>query len=111
MSLPEIAQEMELNRRTVSTYLSADSSAPPPRMTSGQPRKRVAEEVAALIDAMPRAEILMKATVIHERPATEYGFTGNHQRVKLHVPRPARGSRRNRGPLRGNRRGRTAGSR
>lgn len=57
------------------------------------------DEVAPLIDAMLRAEVLMKAAVIHERPATEYGFTGNYQRVKLYVqearPRiaeePARG--------------------
>lgn len=27
----------------------------------------------------------MKAAVIHERLAAEYGFTGNYQRVKLYV--------------------------
>lgn len=43
------------------------------------------DEVAPLIDAMLRAEILMKAAVIHERLVTEYGFTGNYQRVKLYV--------------------------
>ncbi|WP_405434716.1 IS21 family transposase [Streptomyces anulatus] len=85
MSLSEVAKETGLNWRTVSKYLSADSSAPPRRMASGQPRKRVVDEVAPLIDAMLRAEILMKAAVIHERLATEYGFTGNYQRVKLYV--------------------------
>jgi hypothetical protein len=34
---------------------------------------------------MLRTEILMKATVIHERLAKDYGFTGNYQRVKLYV--------------------------
>lgn len=85
MSLSEVAKETGLNWRTVSKYLSADSSAPPRRTASGQPRKRVVDEVAPLIDAMLRAEILMKAAVIHERLATEYGFTGNYQRVKLYV--------------------------
>ncbi|MGW0323231.1 IS21 family transposase [Streptomyces flavidovirens] len=86
MSLSEVAKETGLNWRTVSKYLSADgSSAPPRRTASGQPRKRVVDEVAPLIDAMLRAEVLMKAAVIHERLAKEYGFTGNYQRVKLYV--------------------------
>lgn len=34
---------------------------------------------------MLRAEVLMKASVIHERLAAVYGFTGNYQRVKLYV--------------------------
>jgi hypothetical protein len=37
----------------------------------------VIDEFAPLVDSMLRAEILMKAAVIHERLATEYGFTGN----------------------------------
>jgi len=86
MSLSEVAKETGLNWRTVSKYLSADGSASPPRRTAnGQPRRRVVDEVAPLIDAMLRAEILMKAAVIHERLAKEYGFTGNYQRVKLYV--------------------------
>ncbi|MFE5113686.1 IS21 family transposase [Streptomyces sp. NPDC056663] len=85
MSLSEVAKETGLNWRTVSKYLSGDSSSPPRRTASGQPRKRVVDEVAPLIDAMLRAEILMKAAVIHERLATEYGFSGNYQRVKLYV--------------------------
>ncbi len=47
------------------------------------PRK--VDEFAPLIDSMLRAEILMKASVIHERLAAEYGFTGSYQRVKLYV--------------------------
>ncbi|MFC9751392.1 IS21 family transposase [Streptomyces niveus] len=86
MSLSEVAKETGLNWRTVSKYLSADgSSAPPRRTANGKSRKRVVDEVAPLIDAMLRAEVLMKAAVIHERLAAEYGFTGNYQRVKLYV--------------------------
>ncbi|WP_450260494.1 hypothetical protein [Streptomyces kanamyceticus] len=43
------------------------------------------DEVAPLIDAMLRAEILIKGAVIHERLVTEYGFAGNYQRVKLYL--------------------------
>ena len=43
------------------------------------------DEFAPLVDAMLRAEVLMKAAVIHERWVAEYGFTGNYQRVKLYV--------------------------
>jgi hypothetical protein len=45
----------------------------------------VIDEFAPVVDSMLRAEILMKAAVIHERLAAEYGFTGNYQRVKLYV--------------------------
>ncbi|CAM5610553.1 transposase [Streptomyces spiroverticillatus] len=85
MSVSEVAKETGLNWRTVSKYLSAESSAPPRRRVSGRPRKRVIDEVSPLVDAMLRAEILMKAAVIHERLVAEYGFTGNYQRVKLYV--------------------------
>ncbi|WP_425442590.1 DDE-type integrase/transposase/recombinase [Streptomyces colonosanans] len=43
------------------------------------------DEFAPLIDSMLRAEILMRAAVIHERLVVEYGFTGNYQRTKLYV--------------------------
>ncbi|WEO92778.1 IS21 family transposase [Streptomyces sp. FXJ1.172] len=86
MSLTEVAKETGLNWRTVSKYLSADGPASPPRRTAnGRPRARVIDEFAPLIDSMLRAEILMKAAVIHERLANEYGFTGNYQRTKLYV--------------------------
>ncbi|MEU9945816.1 IS21 family transposase [Streptomyces lavendulae] len=86
MSVSEVARETGLNWRTVSKYLSAEGPAGPPRRTAnGQTHKRVVDEVAPLIDAMLRAEVLMKASVIHERLARECGFTGNYQRVKLYV--------------------------
>ena len=40
---------------------------------------------APVIDAWLRAELLLKGTVIHERLAGEYGFTGNYQRVKMYL--------------------------
>ncbi len=43
------------------------------------------DEVAPLIDAMLRAEILLRGSVIHERLVAEYGFTGTYQRVKIYL--------------------------
>ncbi|GAA2612375.1 hypothetical protein SMC26_10035 [Actinomadura fulvescens] len=48
-------------------------------------RSQVITSYAPVIDAWLRAELLLKATVIHERLVEEYGFTGNYQRVKLYL--------------------------
>ncbi|MET8615652.1 IS21 family transposase [Streptomyces misionensis] len=86
MSLSEVAKETGLNWRTVSKYLSSEGPVSPPRRSpNGRSRARVIDEFAPLVDSMLRAEILMKAAVIHERLAGEYGFTGNYQRTKLYV--------------------------
>lgn len=86
LSLSEIARETGLDRKTVRKYLSAPGpAAPPQRSPNGRSRARVIDEFAPLVDAMLRAEVLMKAAVIHERLVAEYGFTGNYQRVKLYV--------------------------
>ncbi|MGW5063964.1 IS21 family transposase [Streptomyces sp. NPDC004096] len=86
MSLSEISRETGLDRKTVRKYLSAPGPATPPRRSpSGRSRARLIDEFAPVIDSMLRAEILMKAAVIHERVAAEYGFTGNYQRTKLYV--------------------------
>ncbi|MFI1377782.1 IS21 family transposase [Streptomyces longwoodensis] len=86
MSLREIAKETGLNRRTVAKYLSGEvPAAPPQREPNGRPRRRVVDEVAPLIDAMLRAEILLKGAVIHERLVQEYGVAINYQRVKLYL--------------------------
>lgn len=86
MSLREIAAETGLNRRTVAKYLSGEVAvAPPKRAPNTRPRQRVVDEVAPLIDAMLRAEILLKGAVIHDRLVTDYGFTGNYQRVKIYL--------------------------
>ncbi|MFI7300721.1 IS21 family transposase [Streptomyces sp. NPDC050121] len=86
MSLREIAKETGLNRRTVAKYLSGETPvAPPRRAPNGQPYRRIVDEVAPLIDAMLRAEILLKGAVIHERLVAEYGFTGSYQRIKMYL--------------------------
>ena len=86
MSQREIAKETGLNRRTVTKYLSGEAPVAPPKRTAeeGQHR-RVVDEVAPLIDAMLRSEILLKASVIHERLASEYQVTINYQRVKIYL--------------------------
>nr|WP_240964409.1 hypothetical protein [Streptomyces sp. C1-2] len=86
MSLREIAKETGLNRRTVAKYLSGQvPAAPPQREPSRRPRPRAVDEVAPLIDARLRAEILLKGAVIHERLVQEYGVTINYQRIKLYL--------------------------
>ncbi|WP_435879829.1 hypothetical protein [Streptomyces flaveolus] len=86
MSLREIAKETGLNRRTVSKYLKDPASAAPPkREVAGQRPRRVVDEVAPLIDAMLRAEVLLKASVIHERLVQDYAVSINYQRVKLYL--------------------------
>ncbi|MEV2236459.1 IS21 family transposase [Streptomyces phaeochromogenes] len=86
VSLAEVAKETGLDRKTVRKYLSGTApSAPPKRTSNGRPRRRVVDEVAPLIDAMLRAEILIKGAVVHERLVQEYGSTINYQRVKLYL--------------------------
>ncbi|WP_457784807.1 IS21 family transposase [Streptomyces mirabilis] len=86
MSLREISKETGLNRRTVSKYLKDPSSAAPPkREAAGQRYRRVVDEVAPLIDAMLRSEVLLKASVIHERLVQDYAVSINYQRVKLYL--------------------------
>ncbi|MFD5408260.1 IS21 family transposase [Streptomyces griseorubiginosus] len=86
VSLTEVARETGLDRKTVRKYLSSTAASVPPKRTSnGRPRKKVVDEVAPLIDAMLRAEILIKGAVVHERLVQEYGSTINYQRVKLYL--------------------------
>ncbi|MGB9033944.1 MAG: IS21 family transposase [Paeniglutamicibacter sp.] len=86
MSLREIAKETGLNGRTVSKYLRDRASiAPPKRGGAGQRPRRLVDEVAPLIDAMLRSEVLLKASVIHERLVQDYAVTINYQRVKLYL--------------------------
>ena len=86
VSISEIARETGLNWRTVKKYLEADGPAappePPPRADRG---KQMIAAYAPVIDVWLRAELLLKGTVIHERLAGEYGFTGNYQRVKMYL--------------------------
>jgi transposase len=86
LSVAEIARETGLNRRTVKKYLSAQAPPAPPQPSSrAGSRAQVLAPFEHVIDAWLRAELLLKATVIHERLVEQYGFTGNYQRVKLYL--------------------------
>ena len=86
VTLTEVAKETGLNRKTVRKYLSGQAPAAPPRRESnGRPRRKAVDEVAPLIDAMLKAEILIKGAVVHERLVKDYGSTINYQRVKLYL--------------------------
>ncbi|MGP3964467.1 IS21 family transposase [Nonomuraea sp. 3N208] len=85
-TISEIARETGLNWRTVKKYLEADGPVAPPAAAARPSRRnQVITQYAPVIDAWLRAELLLKATVIHERLVEEYGFTGNYQRVKLYL--------------------------
>ncbi|MEV4582317.1 IS21 family transposase [Nonomuraea jabiensis] len=85
-SISEIARETGLNWRTVKKYLETDGPVAPPAAAARPSRRnQVIAQYAPVIDAWLRAELLLKATVIHERLVEEYGFTGNYQRVKLYL--------------------------
>ncbi|WP_438817428.1 hypothetical protein [Streptomyces fildesensis] len=102
MSLSEISRETGLDRKTVRKYLSAPGPATPPRRSpSGRSRARVIDEFGPVVDSMLRAEVLMKAAVIHERLAQQYGFTGNYQRVKLYADGPVEDRRGTRDHIQG----------
>ena len=83
----EIAAETGLDWRTVKKYLAEDAPVSPPG--AGTPRAgtqpRVIDPFTGVIDAWLRADIRLKASVIHERLADGHGFTGNYQRVKMYV--------------------------
>nr|WP_258566197.1 IS21 family transposase [Streptomyces parvulus] len=81
-----MARETRLDQKTVRKYLTAPRPATPPRRSPNRrPKARLIDKSAPLVDSMLRAELLMKAAVIHGRLTAEYGFTGNYQRVKLYV--------------------------
>ncbi|MFJ2582782.1 IS21 family transposase [Kitasatospora aureofaciens] len=86
VSQRQIAKMTGLNRRTVAKYLSGQVPAAPPQRAPGAlPRPRTVDEVAPLIDAMLRSEVLLKGTVIHERLVQEYGIAINYQRIKIYL--------------------------
>ena len=86
VSIAEIARETGHHWRTVKKYLAVDGPVVPP---SAPPRAgtqpRVIEPVVGVVDAWLRSDVSLKATVIHERLASEHGFTVNYQRVKEYV--------------------------
>ncbi len=81
----EIGRECGLDWRTVCKYIEQDApSVPPP---AGPPRvgsqPKVITPFVGVVEAWLRADITLKATVIHERLVAEHGFTGNYQRTKM----------------------------
>ncbi|MGH3238475.1 MAG: IS21 family transposase, partial [Streptosporangiaceae bacterium] len=83
----EIAAETGCDWRTVRRYLSQDGPAAPPR--AGSPRRgtqpRKIGPFTQVIDSWLRADVRLRASVVFERLAAQYGFEGSYQRVKLYV--------------------------
>ena len=83
-TLVEIGRECGCDWRTVRKDLAQDAPAVPPvspPRVGTQPR--LIDPFVERIEAWLRAELTLKGTVIHERLVSEYGFTGNYQRVKM----------------------------
>lgn len=80
----EIARECGCDWRTVKKYLAEDAPSVPP---VGPPRAgsqpRVLARFESVVEAWLRADVTLKASVIHERLVAEHGFTGHYQRVKV----------------------------
>jgi transposase len=82
----EIGRECGCDWRTVRKYLDEDaSSAPPTAPSRAGTQPRLITPLVAVVEAWLRADLTLKATVIHERLVAEHGFTGNYQRVKVFV--------------------------
>lgn len=86
VSIAEIARETGHDWKTVKKYLAAQAPVSPP---TAPPRVGTQPLVIApfvsVVDAWLRADLDMKASVIHERLVAEHGFTGHYQRVKVYV--------------------------
>jgi transposase len=85
-SYAEIAAECGCDWRTVKKYLESSAPAVPP---TGSPRAgtqpRVIDPFTEVIDAWLRADIGIRASVIHERLVDQYRFGHTYQRVKMYV--------------------------
>lgn len=83
----EIAAGTGCDWRTVKKYLAQEGPAAPP--APGSSRKgtqpRMIEPFTQVIDSWLRAGARLRASVIFERLAAQYGFGGSYQRVKLYV--------------------------
>jgi transposase len=86
VSYAEIAAEVGCDWRTVKKYMDAGAASVPP---AGPSRRdclpRVIAPFTGVIDAWLRADITMRASVIHERLVAGYGFAYSYQRVKVYV--------------------------
>jgi transposase len=82
----EIAAEVGCDWRTVKKYIDAGATSVPPK---GPSRKGCLPQAIGpfteVIDAWLRADVTLRASVIHERLVAEHGFTSSYQRVKVYV--------------------------
>jgi transposase len=85
VSISAIARETGHDWRTVKKYLTLQRAVPPVAPSRRGTQPRVVEPFVEVIDAWLRADVELKATVIHERLVADYGFTGHYQRVKMYV--------------------------
>jgi transposase len=84
----EIAAEVGCDWRTVKKYLADGAVRVPPAGPSRRGTQPLAvAPFTGVIDAWLRADITLRASVIHERLAAEHGFTASYQRVKVYVAR------------------------
>ena len=85
-SYAEIGRECGCDPRTVRKYLAEDAgSAPPAAPSRAGTQPRLIEPFVELVESWLRADVWLKASVIHERLVAEYGFRGHYQRVKMFV--------------------------
>lgn len=83
MSISAISRETGLNWRTVKKYVQESPPVVPPKGTSRKGcHRQVIEPFKPVVDAWLRAEIMLKAAVIHEQLVDQHGFTGSYRRVK-----------------------------
>ncbi|MFE3455724.1 hypothetical protein ACFXJ8_43125 [Nonomuraea sp. NPDC059194] len=72
----EIAEACGVDWRTVKRYLSepAGAAAPPAAPSRKGTQPQVITPYAGVIDAMLRADVTMKASVVFERLVAEHGY-------------------------------------
>ena len=85
-SYAEIARGCGVDPRTVKKYLQVDADVAPPRAPSrAGTQPQVITPYVALIEAWLRGDVSLKGSVTYERLVADHGFTGHHQRVKMHL--------------------------
>lgn len=85
MSVSAIARETGHDWKTIKKYVEQEPPVAPPVAPSRkgtQPRK--IEHLTGVVDAWLRADVGLKAAVIHERLVDQHGWSGNYQRVKMY---------------------------
>jgi transposase len=82
----EIARECGVDWRTVRKYLAEDApSVPPAAPSRAGTQPKLITPFVGVIEAWLRADITLKAAVVHERLVAGHGFTGNYQRTKMFI--------------------------